>query len=241
MSNIPLLFNTMPKSGSVYIGNTLANGLGRKWSAEAVAQGFFPNYYLIPNKLAALTLSGDVRQEHFDISPINLRVLAKHTDRLVLNVRDPRQATLSWAHHAARLAREHPGTINYTQDDPPAGLFDRPFSEQVDYHLAIHQSFLTSWCRDWVTAADDKNCPVRILILCYEQFIADPIAYCREVASWWGFDPDEFVYQNLDKTIALNFRKGEADEWRGVFSPRQRTIAADAIGPELMERFGWKP
>lgn len=231
----------MPKSGSVYIGNTLANGLKKNWSTESVAHGFFPEYFLVPNKLELLAKSGDVRQEHFDASPINLRVLEKYTDRLILNVRDPRQATLSWAHHAARLEREHPGSINYTQDDPPADLFVRPLGEQIDYHLSAHLLFLVKWCREWLSVADDPNRPIQILILSFEEFLSDPTSYCNTVARWWGYSDNSFVYKKLEQSIALNFRKGKQDEWRDIFSAEQKDRALDILGPDLMRRFSWAP
>ena len=241
MSALPLLFNTMPKSGSIYIGNTLARGLQREFSTEPAAHGFFPTYFLMPNRLLSLASSGAFRQEHFDASPINLRMLSRYSDRIVVNMRDPRQATLSWTHHAARLAREHPDGVNYSLDDPPPGLFERSLSEQIDHHLTAQLSYLVRWCREWIDAANDDAGPVRVLFMNYEDFVAEPQQYCRKVCQWWGFDPDEFSFPKLDKSMALHYRKGEPDEWRRVFSEEQIARANDIIGPDLMAQFGWKP
>lgn len=236
-----ILLNTMPKSGSIYILMTLADSLSIEVSLEGAAHGFFPDYYLIPAKLAQLKAGRIVRQEHFDAKPLNIRLLANYTDRIVLHLRDPRQATLSWLHHANRLAREHPEGVNYTVHALPEGYLDWPLPQQLDWQIETHLVSLVSWLKDWQSYLDGEAADIQVLVTRFEDLIVDERAYFARILKFYGIPEELFTHRPAEKTIIHNYRAGQPDEWRRVFTGAQKKRCAEIIGDGLLERFGWEP
>jgi len=207
-----IILNTLPKSGSIYIGRTLADGLGIKYSLESISHGFFPNYYIIPNKLLALSKESALRQEHFDPNPVNLQLLKKWAPRIILNVRDPRQATLSWLHHANRLAREHPDGINYTIHELPDGYLGWPIERQLDWQIDTHLVSAVGWLRNWFDWIDSDHAGPKVLVTRLEDLVADEQAFFERILEFLRIPKERFVYRPPEKTITHNYRLGATDE-----------------------------
>ncbi len=90
--------NTMPKSGSVFLADHLASLYRTPFARIGVDS--FPRSLVIPGRAEVLAQGGLWDQMHLDASPENLDQLERAGIRKIyLHVRDPRQATLSWAHH----------------------------------------------------------------------------------------------------------------------------------------------
>ena len=233
-----ILINTMPKSGSVFIAHTLAHGLRIELMTESVAHGFFPTYFIRPNILSVLSEGNRMRQEHFDASPINLAMVSRSLNRIVLHVRDPRQATLSWAHHAARLLREHPDGVNYTVHKPPADFLSWSFERQLDWQLETHLPSVVAWLRGWVKYDSDPQ-GIRILWTTFDELIRDEQGFFDRILEFYGIPRELFAFVPAEKSIKYNFRVGRADEWREVFTAEQQRAAGAMIGKDLLDRFGW--
>ena len=90
-----ILLNTMPKSGSVYILKSLAKIVDLKTKHC----GDPSNGRLSDKDLTAFSTGGFVVQNHLALSAENLQILEQLKPRMVLHLRDPRQAMLSWLHH----------------------------------------------------------------------------------------------------------------------------------------------
>ena len=89
-----MLINTVPKSASESIWNKLAQGLGLAQCHFSL--GLFPDCTLMPSRVRATAAGGVIVKEHLPATPFNLQVLAEHgLDRVLVHLRDPRQATLS--------------------------------------------------------------------------------------------------------------------------------------------------
>jgi hypothetical protein len=89
-----ILLNTMPKSGSIYIAKSLSKILG-------LPMMHLGNRYALVGQVDvhdAYTFSagGFVSHNHLAPSPENLQVLQHFKLKMVLHLRDPRQALLSW-------------------------------------------------------------------------------------------------------------------------------------------------
>ena len=100
-----IFLNTMPKSGSVYITNTLAKGLGRKH--DAISNGYWMNDRIDESKLYKVSDKKLISQTHLPASSSNLCLYDRYTERVIVHVRDPRQSTLSWCHHLNATVRQH--------------------------------------------------------------------------------------------------------------------------------------
>jgi hypothetical protein len=233
-----ILLNTLPKSASVFILETLANTLGKP--VIAVSPGYFPHDQIDFRRLGALIESRGIAQSHLDASPFNQRYLKK-LDKVIVQFRDPRQATLSWLHHLERLFREGQQDFLFTVTPMlPEDYFTFELARKIDYQLAHYLPQVIEWQMEWVTFIDQCNDPARFMLSSYEDFVVDSERYFTSLFVFLGCPaPNNVDVHSVLPTTARNFRKGEVDEWRSVFSEAQADLATAAIPFAIQARFGW--
>ena len=241
----PMLLNTMPKSGSIYISRALAQGLGI--SEMKIGVCLFPNDLVIREKLDAFAIGHTVAQQHLPASDINVRFIAARLERMVVHVRDPRQATLSWLHHidnfhAQRLTEPDCQLgLEALYPQLPDGYFDLQETEKLDHLIDTHYRQLIDWSEGWLAAAQSDNIGLDIKFTRYEDFLADEKAFLTDLLKFYKIPPAEFDWSKLpDKTEQTHFRKGLTDEWKTVFSASQKERCAEMISSSLAEAFDWK-
>lgn len=232
-----ILFNTLPKSGSVFITKTLTQGLG--FQHLAVSLGYFPVDLIDWTKLKRAAQGNHVSQEHFDASEMNLQILRHFKPRMVLHLRDPRQATLSFLHHTVRLFNEGHGDMAF-QICPTPGkdFYFESLSGQIDWMIENYLTGAVKWICDWLAVADAKG--LDILITTYEDFVSDNQALYHRILDFYGIPRERFHAVALAKTMENHYRKGKVAEWKEVFSPRQRERATAVVTQKLIDRFNWR-
>jgi hypothetical protein len=233
----PILINTMPKSASIYLTKTIAASLGVEYSLASLAQGYFPTYFMMPAALERFSRGDIVRQEHFDASAVNLAMSARYIDRIVLHVRDPRQATLSWTHHFNRDYLNAAPYTHGTTDQPPKNYCSWTFQNQLDWHIGHHLPLLAAWLRQWM--AMEATSPLKILWTRYEELISDERGLFDRILAFYGIRADGICLRPPSKTIDCHYRHGRADEWEAVLTTEQKARAQAIIGRESLDHFGW--
>ena len=94
----PILLNTMPKSGSVYIWRELSRLLGLP--IARISKTNWPVDHVVPSWAKAFSYSRTIAQGHFNPHESNVgHLLDNDLRKMIFHIRDPRQATLSWTHH----------------------------------------------------------------------------------------------------------------------------------------------
>ena len=233
-----ILITTMPKSASESIWNKLTQGLG--FGQCYLSLGLFPDCCLIPSRVAAASKGGVVTKEHIGPTSHNLSALAHAgIDRLVVHHRDPRQATLSWAHFAQDDINKRLMAPLWRQIVPPAAVLDQSLSAQIDWCLEAFMPRLIDFLSRWREVAQDPEQSLSVLFMSFETFRTDPTGYFNQVLDFYGIPLDEFAPEAEAETVHL--RKGQIDEWRGVFSEAQRRRAWELIPGDMAEAFGWEP
>jgi hypothetical protein len=176
-----------------------------------------------------------VRQEHVDASPANLEILGKHVDRIVLHVRDPRQAMLSWAHHINRTLKLFPDAGSQTVHPLPKDYMRWDFPKQIDWHIENHMASLVSWLHQW----SDCTPPFKILWTKYEDLLNDERTLFERIRTFYGIPPHRFNLRTPSKTITYHYRSGNPDEWKSVLTEAQRKRCIAIIGHDVLDHFGW--
>lgn len=211
MSKIVLC--AMPKSGSSFLAAYLRVGLGLTEDAPRRPAGAFPGCRLDDSYAREIrNRESFVWQVHFLPTPHNLRVLAAGgADRVVVHLRDPRQAALSWAHHAFKLR-----VSSYGQDD---AFYARPFEEQVAAALRDHFPIICDWAAQWLREAE-RQVHVRALVTDYDELHSGKAALGRRVCEFYGARFDARAARSTP--LGKFYRKGEREEWRRDFTFEQR-------------------
>lgn len=238
-----ILFNTMPKSGSIFILRCLSRGLAIPETKIAVC--LFPDDLIIRSKVDDLALGNTVVQQHIPARDINLRFLRNRLPRMVTHLRDPRQATLSWLHHLDNF-HAHRETVpacalglEATTPALPQDYFSWEQEKRLDYLLATHLPNLITWTQNWVDAADKATGP-DILLTRYEDFVADQQVFLRKLLDFFQIPETAFDWSRLPaKTAQTHYRKGSTNEWKLAFTLAQQEKAKSAIPKDLAKRLGW--
>ena len=234
-----IVLNTLPKSGSVFIATTLAQGLGLEFLA--VSQGYFPSDLIEYRKMQELSKGGRITQAHFDASPMNLQILRKLRTRMVLHLRDPRQALLSWVHHMDRLKKEgQEDLLWWVCPTPPEEYYEWPLDPKITWNIENYLPFCIRWIGAWLDAIL-KSDDLQVMVTTYEDFIRDGEGFICRMLDLYGIPRERFRKPTVEKTLATNYRKGETQEWRDVFSDRQKQRALESIPEPLLDQFNWAP
>jgi hypothetical protein len=232
-----ILLNTMPKSGSVYIAKSLQKILGF---------GFMHigNRYALIDQIdvqEARTFAGGgyISQNHLAPSPENLQILRHLNLKMVLHVRDPREAMLSWTHHLDRVSRccDESDELLYSTPRPPMGYFGLSFSRKLDWQIENYLPNLVSWAQQWIDVADRGAIPILLTqqseLRCNEKGLFEAILAFFQVSI-------DFDLPNLPRTLEeTHFRRADPTEWRRTLTEEQAARASAAIPDELGRRFGW--
>jgi hypothetical protein len=239
-----ILFNTMPKSGSIYISRWLAMGLNLQETKIAVC--LFPDDLIIRDKYDRFVTGGKICQQHLPARDLNLRFIANRDPRIVVHLRDPRQATLSWTHHLDNFYEQRdsvPGCklgLEAVTPPLPSDYFDRPFEQRLDYQIRTHFPQLIEWMQGWASAARTRTYGLRILFTTFEGFKRQPEKVISDILAHYSINSRAFNWSRRpEATSETHFRKGEVDEWREVFTKEQAEYAASLLPAELAKDFGW--
>jgi hypothetical protein len=232
----PILLNTVPKSASETIWNRLAAGLDMAQSHLSI--GLFPDCCLVPYRMRTFLDGGVIAKEHIPASAHNLRQLSQAgIDRMVLHVRDPRQATLSWVHFVRDDVSMRLMAPIWRKVVPPAAVLAQDLAATIDWAIDVYLPRLVRFMTDWDAVGRDDGQELDVTFLSFERFRTDPEGYLGDVLDVHGIDRASFDAQAGGDDV--HYRKGELDEWRQVFTRQQARRAWDAIPRDLARRFGW--
>jgi hypothetical protein len=231
-----ILLNTMPKSGSIYVARSLQKILGLDFM-------YLGNGYNLIDQIALQAArkfcdGGYVSQNHFAASTENLQILEHFKLKMVLHLRDPRQALLSWVHHLDRITDcndESEFLLYFTPRTPP-GYFGLSLSRKLDWQIENCLPDLIAWTKRWLEIADRGTIP--ILITHQNDLRFNEKAFFDSILAFYQVSRD-YVPPNLPKTDETHFRRADPAEWRRTFSPEQAAQAASKIPDELRTRFSW--
>lgn len=233
-----ILMTTMPKSASESLWNHLAIGLGLGQSHVSI--GLFPDCQLVPCRVRDLKAGGVIAKEHVGPDEHNLAILADAgIDRILVHLRDPRQAVLSWAHFVRDDVSRRMLAPIWRKIVPPAALLDRDLHQVIDWCLDHYLPLLVGFIEGWHLLERDGHAGLCVRCLTFETFVADRDDYLAKVLDFYGLAPNDMAL--VQQAATIHWRRGETDEWRSVFTAAQRRRAGDALPACLSEHYGWPP
>lgn len=234
----PILINTVPKSASESIWNRLAEGL--YMGQGHISLGLFPDCCVLPARVRFAQQGGFITKEHIAATPYNLAALSQNgLSRVVCHLRDPRQATLSWAHFVRDDVSMRMMAPIWRKIVPPASLPRDDIEAFVDWSIDHYLPHLVDFVRGWIAVEQAPDAAVQVLFMTFEQFRTAPESYFEQILSFYDIDPA--AYRSDAEAKVVHLRKGQVDEWREAMSSAQRKRAWKAIPKDMAARFGWEP
>jgi len=234
-----ILFNTLPKSASVFILETLSKAL--KKPAFAISPGYFPQDLVDSRLVSKLIAVNGISQSHLDVSEFN-QIFFKKIKKIILHLRDPRQATLSWIHHLDRLNLENQyDLIDTVIPTLPDNYFNYDLNDKIDYQLEFYFPQVLTWISNWLDYVNESKEQGHIIITTYESFVLNQTEYFSEIFEFLGCDlHSDILIPEVIPTRDKNYRLGKTDEWLTILSDRQKQSASSKIPQKMKEQFDWK-
>lgn len=232
-----ILFNTLPKSGSLYVSYTLANTLDVE--PMTLSARDFVHGTLLPAALSEFAKGRRIAQDHLPPLPINLFRLGRELDRLVVHVRDPRQALLSWVHDRSRRLDKYGSAYLFAHDPPfPPDYLRSDLTSRVDFHLRHDYPRMVSWITGWLDATARSEFSSKILFTRFEDLLANEPAFFTRILNFYDLGPR--VLKRAERDSDANYRLGKADEWRDVFTRDQVQRANELLPQRVLDAFEWR-
>jgi len=227
-----IVLATMPKSGSEFLWMALATGLNLK--PGRISSGSQLLSVVDIERLEQVVRGGYVTHGHINCSDRNRAYFARYVDRLVVHVRDPRQALISWVHFL-----EHPDFAGRPILPEYVGLEGKSFAEVVDFCMEQFVGYQVGFLQSWLEAEVDPAFPVRLLFTRQEDLGADAPAFFRRILDFYDLDAALFHFPEPPRRGERHFRKGETDEWRRVLRPEQIARLQAMVPDHILHHFGW--
>ena len=117
---------------------------------------------------------------------------------MVIHVRDPRQATLSYIHNLIRNQKEKP--ILNKMEILPDEYIKWDFASQVDYQIDHRIPFLISWIEGWLDADEDPDFQTKILFTTFEHFKKDKREFINRILDFYQINRDFYNYELIETT-----------------------------------------
>jgi hypothetical protein len=234
----PMLVTTMPKSGTYYISKLFSEGLSIE--SRIVSHQYFPDDVIRQPELRMLSMGNCISQDHFGPSKINLTHIDRHLDRMIVHLRDPRQALLSYVHYldTERFRQKEEETLLFIYPPLPDDFYQLDLASRIDWAIANWLPFLVQWVEGWVAAANRSDRP-RIKFTRYEDLVTDRDKFVSDVLDFFEIPNELLTPPDIAPDPEIHFRKGEINEWTQVFSAAQIAAANARIPAALASRFGW--
>ena len=236
---------SLPRSGSGYMKNSLMKGLGlsnRTQEAIPITKWWFPDIVVSPPEyaLSLQPVPEDIVVDHSPASPVNLTTLNICLDKLIVNVRDPRQALLSWVHYMNyfRYTNNIEGVL---ESQIPKNYFSFLQTEQISWQIDnFYLPVAIKWIEGWLDAKENPLFYPKILFTTHENLVANPRAHFESIFEFYEIDRERFIFpEKPEFKKNTHIRKGRVDEWREVFTPQQAEKASAMIPERLFSKFGW--
>jgi hypothetical protein len=236
----PILMAALPKSGSVFLFHALT-GKGGKRRISGVQAGAFPNLTVCGSGMIPFMAYRLATHTHVAPSRTNLIEIGPrfNLDRMLVHVRDPRQALVSWFYFMSAVIRDLDPSqaLHY---DVPEDYLSWPSERQLDWQIDHMLPGFVGWITGWLDAPREPWFKTRVLYTTFEDMVADTPRLVDRILDFYEIDRTGFVYPEKPRVHGdRNFRRGEVDEWRTVMSPAQIERATSAIPQRLFNRFGW--
>lgn len=218
--NPSIFLITLPKSGTVYVSHSLSRTLGYDHTSTLVTPTF-PKNIIWGGMLLDFLKGNMVSVSHLQPDSTNAEILSRCKIKIILHIRDPRAALLSWIHFVGK---------SFKATASPTAL------NNLEFFIESSFAHLVNWIEGWMSVLA-VNPQLEALILTHEELSENPELYFKKIFTFYGLGSPELKL--ADKTEATHFRSGDNAEWRTVFPAYLVTKMNDQIPESLWLKFGW--
>lgn len=227
-----IVLSTMPKSGSEYVWSALTTGLNLKPARISSAEAL---EVIDKERLEQVSRGGFISHGHMHCTPENSVLLSTYADRVVVHVRDPRQALISWVHY-----QDHQDVTSLPSGKQWGKTTEWRLRAQMDHFIDRFYADQLKFLRSWMDAERDDAFAPRILFARQEDLREDPDGYFRRILDFFEIGPELFRFPEPPKKGERHYRRGDTDEWRTVLQPVDIARMQEMLPDDMLDKFGWQ-
>jgi len=234
----PIFFNSLPKSGSVFMNSFFEKNLklqkinllfGQGFTNQTLSTKLFDKFSSTPSSFSHC---------HVQASKDNLSIISANIEKIFMLVRDPRQVLISYVHH---LRRKPVHKYDLTFINEKDNYFNLSFEEQLEWCLknGLYRDII-DFIQGWIEVEKFKKFPGKILILTQEELVTKKDFFFKQLMNFYNIDDNKYSIPNDPKfNSKTSYRKGSINEWKTVFNNSQKEYALNLITKDMRERFKW--
>jgi len=235
-----IVIMSLPKSGSIFLTKTLSKALQLR---RGRLGGYgFTEPVINPNEVKRIAGGDYVVQEHLPASEHVIASLRELVPTIIVHIRDPRRALVSWVGHINDLlkARRMIDAYGFAECEMPEGYLQWDAERQLDWHITHVLPRLVDWVEGWVRAHDDPACGLHIVLSTLEQLQAEQEKTLHRLLDEIGVTyRDDWLKQPGPKIGYKNVRRDPSKDRKARYSAELWERATQAVPAELRQRFNW--
>lgn len=267
VASLPGIFvSSLPKSGTVWIRKCLTTGLGMPDVTGGGARGF-PESSINLQDLHDISGSGKFFMMHVQPHILNLLSICMNLGKMVLHIRDPRNACMSWLYFM-----DHLNSVISVNKFPQRSPYIGPhwnnctFEQKFEVCLKFFYKETLQWLDGWFSAlridfcskrrlihilhsgnipADGKYvhiqpCSTEVLVSTHEDILTEgENKFILRILSFYDIPSSLYVHPDIQKDMSSHFRTGRKDSYQTELSVPQQMRLTESL-PELwIQYFGW--
>ena len=228
---------TLPKSATVFIGQSLRRTLGYDFTSTIVTNTWPKNVVWEPMAWD-FARGGMVAATHMQPDGYNLDVLKRFGIRkIVVHMRDPRAALSSWFHFRTAYGQAFTDLERLSHVAVPMSETFRSANKavQMDHFIQYFFEPCVEWIKGWLDAIDNDR-ELNILLRTHEYLATDETGYFQTILDFYGLDAKIVAAEKTDMT---HFRKGDNTSWREDLTADQLNFVNSRIPASIAYRLGW--
>jgi tetratricopeptide (TPR) repeat protein len=236
-----VLLCTLPKSGSIYLMTRLSNAL-RLLPVRLQFENVMGKTRMLNSWIEAFTQGGCLAHGHFESSADEVFPLLRHgINRMVLHVREPRQATVSFLYSLENMHSDSALRIQkaHVLGQLPPRYWSWSISDKLTYHIYTFFNYLIRWLQGWFALSRMDDPPLEILLTNFDELVDDEMGLFKRILDFYKIPLNKADFSGTHDSRAYgHHRKGSKDEWRTLFTDEQRNYTWSRMRI-IAKEFGW--
>jgi hypothetical protein len=236
----PVIVMSLPKSGSIFLTQSLCKALQLR--RGRLGSYGFTEPTVQPNAIKRIRGGNMVIQEHLPASDHVLASLAVLVPGIIVHIRDPRRALISWIGHLNDLlgAQRMIDAYGFAEHVMPDDYLQWDAEQQLDWHITHVLPRLVTWVEGWVRAKDDPSTRLKIALSTLEELQSDQEKTLRRLLDEIGVSyQDDWLKLPGPKVGAMNVRRDPSVDRKSKYTPAQWERASAMVPAALRQRFNW--
>lgn len=229
----------LPRSASTFVLQSLGKGLNSKFLYNIdLSAGFFPGGRLTTTWVHDFLHGGVVARSHVASTEDNLAILAQFCPKVVLLIRDPRDAAISYGRLTEFRWHQTEFQITKRLNRIPENYRELSKPERLDIMFDRFFAPFAEWLLAWLRVVEEAPRGIEFLVVNLKDLKSDKHEFFSRILDFYGIPRGRFTYPNDPAPDKAHFPTGDKRNWERVLNDQQKQKADKLMSDPIFQRFG---